>query len=70
MQRRAAKRAAELGISLTHYVRILVARDLIAPERRADPSAMFDLGESGGSDVARHKDRMIGEAIATKRPPR
>ncbi len=65
MQKRARKRAAELGISLAQYVRTLVARDLKSPERRADSSAVFDLGDSGGSDVARHKDRMVGEAIAS-----
>jgi len=70
LQRRARKRAAEIGISLAEYVRNLVARDLSTPDRRADPSAIFDLGDSGGSDVARDKDRMIGEAIASKRPPR
>ncbi len=64
LQRRARKRAAELGVSLAEYVRSLIARDLEVRARRADPSAIFDLGDSGGSDVARNKDRMIAEAIA------
>lgn len=67
MQRRARKRAAELGVSLAEYVRSLVSRDLGARERRADPSSIFDLGNSGTSDIARDKDRMIGEAIANER---
>jgi hypothetical protein len=67
LQRRARKRAAELGVSLAEYVRSLIARDLDVRERQADPSAVFDLGDSGGSDVARNKDRMIAEAIAAER---
>lgn len=67
LQKRARKRAAELGVSLAEYIRSLVARDLGARERRADPSSIFDLGDSGGSDIARNKDRMIGEAIASER---
>ena len=65
LQRRARKRAAELGISLAEYVRNLVSRDLGSGDRRTDPSSLFDLGDSGASDVARNKDRMIGEAIAS-----
>lgn len=53
-----------MGISLAEYVRRLLARDLDRPTPRADPSAVFDLGDSGGSDVARDKDRMLGEAVA------
>jgi hypothetical protein len=67
LQRRARKRAAELGISFAEYVRGLVARDLGARDKKTDPSSIFDLGDSGGSDVARDKDRMIGEAIATRK---
>jgi hypothetical protein len=67
LQRRARTRAAELGISLAEYFRRLVARDLESPRRKADPSVVFDLGNSGMSDVARDKDRMIGEAIASRR---
>jgi hypothetical protein len=67
LQRRARKRAAELGVSLAEYVRGLVSRDLGDRERRAEPSSIFDLGDSGGSDVAENKDRMIGEAIASER---
>lgn len=61
--RRARARASDLGISLAEYVRRLVARDLGKPQQPADASALFDLGDSGGSDIARDKDKMIGEAV-------
>jgi hypothetical protein len=63
-QRRAQKRASELGISFAEYVRSLVARDLGGARKAPVPSAVFDLGSSGGSDIARNKDAMIGEALA------
>jgi hypothetical protein len=65
--RRARTRAAELGVSFAEYVRRLVARDLDAPSSSGDPTALFDLGDSGGSDVARHKDRYLGEAAEATR---
>jgi hypothetical protein len=61
--RRARARAAELGISLAEYIRGLVARDLGEQEPAADVSALFDLGSSGGSDIARFKDEYIGDAV-------
>jgi hypothetical protein len=66
-QRRARARAAELGISLAEYVRRLVARDLGGPSASTDSAALFDLGDSGGSDVARGKDAYIGEAVEAGR---
>src|SRR5205085_12641699 len=62
-QRRARARASELGISFAEYVRRLIARDLGEPPRAADVTALFNLGESSGSDVARHKHRYVGEAV-------
>ncbi len=67
LQRRARRRAADLGISLAEYVRRLVARDLGGVRAAADPSAVFDLGSSGGSDVARNKQAMIAEAWDSSR---
>ena len=64
-QRQARRRASDLGISLAEYVRRLVARDLGSARRVADPAAVFDLGSSGGADVARDKGRMIAEAFAS-----
>lgn len=64
--RRARKRSAELGVSLAEYIRRLVSRDLGQPAPAADVSAVFDLGRSSGSDVAREKDDMIGRAMAAE----
>jgi hypothetical protein len=62
-QRRAQKRAGELGISFAEYVRRLVDRDLDGGLAEGDTAGLFDLGDSGGSDVAAHKDRYVGEAV-------
>lgn len=67
MQKRARRRASDTGVSLAEYVRRLVARDLGRPEPKADPSCIFDLGSSGGSDVAKDKDAMIAQAFASAR---
>jgi len=67
IQRRARQRAGDLGISLAAYVRRLVARDLGRPQAKADPILVFDLGSSGGSDIARGKDAMIAEAFGSAR---
>ena len=61
---RARDRANELGISLAEYVRRLVTKDLGGGSRAVDPDAVFNLGSSAGSDVARDKDAMLGEAFA------
>jgi hypothetical protein len=65
--RRARTRAAELGISFAEYVRRLVARDLGQERRSTDPQLLFDLGDSGGADVARDKHRYVGEAVEAAR---
>jgi hypothetical protein len=70
MLRSARGRAGELGVSLAEYIRRLVARDLEGPPRSGDPSIVFNLGSSSGSDVGRDKDDMIAEAIASTRRPR
>jgi putative heme degradation protein len=66
-QRRARKRASDLGVSMAEYVRRLVARDLARPETSADPAAVFDLGRSEGSNIAAEKDAMIAEAFGADR---
>ena len=64
-QRRAQAKAAEIGISFAEYVRRLVAEDLGPAKQRADVSALFDLVDDGPvTDIAREKDKMIGEAVA------
>lgn len=69
--RRARRRAAEQGISLAEYIRRLVERDLgEAPAPRADISVIFGLGDSGGSDVANHKQEYIGDAVDAAHPRR
>ena len=65
--RRARARAAELGISTAEYVRRLVSRDLGEGRGESDARALFDLGESGGADMARNKDRYLGEAAESAR---
>jgi hypothetical protein len=66
IQRKARQRARGMGISLAEYVRRLVARDLGGQQPAANPAAIFDLGSSGGSDVARNKDAMLAEAFLTQ----
>jgi hypothetical protein len=67
VQRRARQRASELGVSLAEYVRRLVARDLARPETAIAVDRVFDLGSSGGADIAREKDSMIAEAFHSRR---
>ncbi len=64
MQRRARQRATDLGISLAEYLRRLVERDLGKAPVPADPHSVFDLGSSGGSNIAENKDSMLAEAFA------
>ncbi len=66
-QKRARQRAAKLGISLAEYIRRLLANDLGEVVVPADPSSVFDLGRSGGADVARDKGAMIGQSVAAGR---
>lgn len=66
MQRRARQRANDLGVSLAEYFRRLVARDLARPETAAPVDRIFDLGRSGGSDIASQKDSMIAVAFQSK----
>ena len=67
--RAARKRAADMSISLAEYVRRLLAEDLEGPRRSADPSLVFNLGDSGGSDIARRKDVMVAEAMGAQLHP-
>jgi hypothetical protein len=69
--RRARRRAADLGISLAEYIRRLVDSDLReATPAKADISAIFGLGDSGGSDVATHKHDYVGDAVDALHPRR
>ena len=63
LQARARQRAADLGISFAAYVRRLIVQDLVEGRQRADPSVIFNLGSSGGSDIARNKEAMLDDAF-------
>lgn len=67
LHRRAKGRAAERGISLAEYVREALAADLSEDREPVDRSVIFNLGDSGGSDVARQKDRYVADAVAAER---
>lgn len=62
--RRAKRRAGELGVSFAEYVRRVLARDLGGDRPSTDPTELYALFDSGGSDVATHKDRYLDEAFA------
>ena len=59
----AKRRAAGEGISLSEYIRRLVARDIERDKPAGDPSAIFGVFNSGGSRIADGKQAMISEAI-------
>lgn len=61
--KRGKARATVLGISLAEYFRRLLTQDLAADGPPVDVSMIFDLGDSGGSDITRFKDEYIGEAV-------
>ena len=63
MLRQAREKAGRLGISLAEYVRRLIARDLEGSPKRVDPSVIFDLGRSWGSNIAENKDAMVAESF-------
>jgi hypothetical protein len=67
LQRLARQRAAERGISFAEYIRRLVVQDIEKPENTVAPSAVSDLGKSSGSNIALHKDEMVGEAATLER---
>lgn len=67
-QRRARQRASDLGCSLAEYIRRLVARDLGSRQAKPDVSSIFNLFNSGGSNIARDKDKMIGQAFDALNP--
>jgi hypothetical protein len=69
-QRRARRRADDLGVSLAEYIRRLVERDLGSAKAQAAPRLVFDLGNSGGSDIARDKHAMIAQALVSARTSR
>ena len=67
LQRLARQRAGQMGISLAEYVRRVLAHDLARPQARTDVGCIFDLGSSGGSNIAANKDLMIADAFGSVR---
>ena len=64
IQRRAQAKAAELGISFAEYVRRVVASDLGEQKQEFDITSMFGLIDEGPpTNIARDKDKMLGEAV-------
>jgi hypothetical protein len=66
LHRRARRRANRLGVSLAADVRRLVFQDLAVTRAKPDITGIFDLRSSGGSDIARNKDAMIGAAFSSR----
>jgi hypothetical protein len=67
LQRRAQAKAAELGISFAEYIRRLVAGDLGGTTHKPDISSLFNLIDEGpATNIARDKDKMLGEAVWTE----
>jgi hypothetical protein len=67
-KRRATERARDSGLSLAEYVVILIERDLEHPKSKTGIEAIFNLGSSGGSEIARNKKQMIAEALESWHP--
>ena len=64
MRRRAKRRADELGISLAEFVRRALDDALESSTGpRPDISEIFGIANSGGSNVAEHKDEYLADAI-------
>jgi len=56
-----------MGVSLAEYVRRLVTSDLGRSNPKPGVTSIFDLGSSGGSNIARNKEVMIAEAFEASR---
>ena len=52
------------------YIRPLVKRDLAQAGPGSDISAIFSIGDSGGSDIAVDRKGATAEAIAARAAPR
>ena len=70
LEKQAQQRAQQLGVPLADYIRQLITRDLEHPMPTSDPSMIFNLGNSGGTDIAHDKDRLLGAALANDRDPK
>lgn len=59
----ARRRASRQGVSVAEHIRRLIAADLEPQGTPSDVRALFDLGDSGGSDIARHEDSYLAAAV-------
>ncbi len=66
----AKRKAVDLGISMAEYIRRLVEQDLAQPSPNSDISAIFGLGDSGGSDISVDRKAATAEAIAARNAQR
>ena len=66
--RQATHKAAQLRLSLSGYIRQLISRDVDNEVPRADPSIIFNLVRTKGSDIAGNKRKVIGEAFDAANP--
>ena len=66
----AKRKAVDLGISMAEYIRRLVEQDLAQPRPNSDISAIFGIGDSGGSDIAVDRKAATAEAIAARNAQR
>lgn len=60
------RKAADLGISMAEYIRRLVERDLQQTGTGTGISAIFGIGDSGGSDIAVDRKSATADAIAAR----
>lgn len=64
--RQVRERARASGLSVAEYIRRVVSADLGGVARTpTDVSGLSALGDSGGSDVARHKPDYVAAAIGS-----
>ena len=62
----AERKAADLGISIAEYICRLVEQDLAQTGPNSDISAIFGIGDSGGSDIAVDRKAASAETIAAR----
>ena len=63
-RRRARRRAAEHGITLSEYLARLIRADL--DDRTPDPDAPASIGVAEASGIPAHEGMYIGEAVAAR----
>ena len=64
LYQRARAHAETVGMSFAEFVRSLLQEKLGDTKAKVDPSIIFNLGTSKEpTDIARDKDRLIGEAV-------